>query len=420
MRTREALEQQAGWLRAEEAALRSELVEFGAMEGVSGEVFRQSTNERLEAISVELQALEGAMAQIAASAAEPYLKLHLEGARFEAHGVPLEVMGELQALEPLLRELVRCVHLERHPTRRKLPQGFKDRYRFQVRHIEAGSAVPVVERVVERGHQLDLDELETMEVARRRLLGMVEACARGEEVPADFPREVLRHFKRFGRRLRDGESMRLMEPGRWSEARYDVEVRRRILSAEKTTRHEMIEEDWAREGHMAGVEVRQRRWRLDDGLRVWSMTYRQEDEARLLAALERDRNVGVRVRGAAQFNPATAQLEEEVRVTDLELYIHEPDYGALEGDARGAQIKRVIEASLERNAPVPCVARRGDEVCVSWSWETRVVSAVWGPEGCALVVGEDRRLVEEASVAALVASLIGDAQGPGGAHEEDD
>jgi hypothetical protein len=153
-----------------------------------------------------------------------FLSPRFVGKRFDEHSIPLDVLGDLAALEDLLRELARDTYLVEEERERLPDAGYFDNVSVVLSGVGEGSAVPVIDI---HGN----DELtEYFERGKFRLLGGLNAASAGGNVTAFIPVKQLRHFEKLGAHLHKGEIVEFdpTNVGEDRRAGFDTSVRNRL------------------------------------------------------------------------------------------------------------------------------------------------------------------------------------------------
>lgn len=149
--------------------------------------------------------------------------------------MPVEALAELVSYRELVLEVAKEVFFERYPGRQRLPQGFRDRLQLRLSRVEAGSAIPVLERVGTEEQPAMLPREDEFTDARELIERAIIAIARGDQLPRAFPSGAVGYFNRFGRTLQLGEHIRLSGPDAKREARYTPSVRKALLLSREHT-----------------------------------------------------------------------------------------------------------------------------------------------------------------------------------------
>lgn len=170
-----------------------------------------------------------------------FLLPRLVGRRFEGHSIPLELLGDLAVLEPMIIEVAKWRYLQDNPTRKRSPRGFTEGVSLSITAIEDGSAVARIALSLALGSSLLSPQQEYFEQARDAIVNAIGAASEGTS-PTDFlPPKSLVYFDRLGRSLVDDEAIEFPASGRRTPARLTKEARRRLLrAAEVTERSEEI------------------------------------------------------------------------------------------------------------------------------------------------------------------------------------
>lgn len=136
-----------------------------------------------------------------------FLQPKFDGARFTEHTLPLEVVRDLAAYEELVTELAKRLFLSEHPERQRVPKGFGADFQLHLERVDEGSARPLLSLVTAGVLALGIGDQPYFERAR----DLVAECIRAPEnqLPEAFPKDLLSIFNRFGRSLREGESVDL-------------------------------------------------------------------------------------------------------------------------------------------------------------------------------------------------------------------
>ena len=136
----------------------------------------------------------------------PFIQPRFDGDRFEDHTLPLEVTADLMAYQTLVVELAKLLYRADHSHRQRLPKGFGADFQLHIEKVDDGSARPLLS-IVTAG-TLALGEGQPYFERARDLVELCIASPDGS-LPADFPKDLLSHFNRLGRSLKEGEKMEL-------------------------------------------------------------------------------------------------------------------------------------------------------------------------------------------------------------------
>ncbi|MBK7581090.1 MAG: hypothetical protein IPI67_12860 [Myxococcales bacterium] len=168
----------------------------------------------------------------------PFATLIFRGKRFDGAAMPLEALPELAAYRDLVVAVAKQLFLEANPNRVRLPKGFDASFRLTLSRIEAGSAVPIIEREQDL---LPLFPGDFFDNARAAVERAIAELPDNEPKPSWLTPDVVGRFASFGRTLRDDESVVVALAGKREGAVYDRHARRSILLRSQGTYEEEIE-----------------------------------------------------------------------------------------------------------------------------------------------------------------------------------
>jgi hypothetical protein len=157
--------------------------------------------------------------------------MRLTGRRFEDVGMPVEALPELAAYRDLVLSVARELYLRQNRHRQRVPRGFADSFELRLRQIDKGSAVPVLERLVENTALFPADTDRYFDDARDMVQNAILSVAGSGRLPEIFPAQTLPEFSRFGRTLKAGEFIELSSPSNPRPARYSAAVRRILIKS---------------------------------------------------------------------------------------------------------------------------------------------------------------------------------------------
>jgi hypothetical protein len=252
-----------------------------------------------------------------------FLRPKLEGARFEDHAIPLDFLKDLAALEEFIIAVAKAEWIKAHPGRKRTPRGFMSGVTVKLKQVDEGSAIPVL-TVLIASSALLLNvvppQQEYLERARTQIVEAVSAAEAGGN-PVDYlPAKSLVYFDRFGRGLRDGESISFNRNGNNVPARLTPQTRRKLVLAVPGV--QFITDDALRRGTVVKTSDTDGTFtiRLGNGQEVVAPLSPEHRDAILDAQKEAPEGVRVAVRGIGQFNrfEKLVKFEAVEDVTPLE------------------------------------------------------------------------------------------------------
>ncbi|TVR37771.1 MAG: hypothetical protein EA392_11810 [Cryomorphaceae bacterium] len=154
-----------------------------------------------------------------------------EGERFEAHRFPLDLIEDLYVLREMTIEMAKQIYLEKNKDRQRIPKNFTRDISFELEGISPGSTIPKIILVTGLTGMFPQANHAYFEEAPIRIIKAIEVAHTGGDNITDYANpEVLRYFDHFGKKLRDGESIRFSKVD-GGHAVLNKESRKRLLLA---------------------------------------------------------------------------------------------------------------------------------------------------------------------------------------------
>lgn len=274
--------------------------------------------------------------------------LTFEGQDFADNGLELDILPDLTVYKQLVVETAKALWRSKHPERVKLPRGFEDGIRLKLFVIQPGSvAVPIRREVVidEQGLQQDLFENDSAVVddAAALIEEAIESVSQGGLLPDQFPKNVIRLFDDFGKKLRPGNSIRMKSVQRTRPATYTPETRNRLITWIDTFYEDVV--SVAGEVRQADLDGCSFTLRLEDGSKPTGKFDPQQEEIVTEGLREHDSR-RLHVSGVGRFCTATGRLERFARVDSLRVE-------ALATDAYDSSVTPVWQQIVEIGASIP-------------------------------------------------------------------
>lgn len=175
----------------------------------------------------------------------PFLSPRLIGKRFDDHGIPLDVLKDLAALEELVVEVAKWQYLKQNPNRQRTPKGFSRGVQLELTGVGAGSARPLISLafVASQVTLYGQENAACFEQSRDAIVRAVEAAEHDqpERIREHLPEKYLDYFQRIGRSLRHDEAMLFAPPDKMDGPRLDSKTRKTLIFASRQA-HEWTEE----------------------------------------------------------------------------------------------------------------------------------------------------------------------------------
>ena len=247
-----------------------------------------------------------------------FLKPKLAGSRFEEHAIPLDFLKDLAALEEFIISVAKAEWIKDNPGHKRTPPGFMSGVAVKLSGVDEGSAIPVLKLFLAGAALLPgavSPQQEYLEKARTQIVEAIAAAEAGGNITDHLPAKALAYFDRFGRGLRDGESIEFQRVG-GAAVRLTPQTRRRLVLAAPGV--EFITDEALRRGRVVGTNETDGTFtiRLPGGQEVQGPLSPEHRDTILDA--QRDALTGVRVavRGVGRFNRSN-KLVEFVEVEDV-------------------------------------------------------------------------------------------------------
>jgi len=155
---------------------------------------------------------------------EVFLEPKLSGTRFDAHSVPLEILKDFAALQEMLVEVAKWKYKVANPSRERIPHNFTEGLDLHLESVGEGSAVLKI-ALVFSGLFATGNNMVHFENARTEIVQAIASA--DKDITPTMPAHLLSYFDRFGRGLRDGESIAFKNGE--DSAILTPEVRKRLI-----------------------------------------------------------------------------------------------------------------------------------------------------------------------------------------------
>src|SRR4051794_1078295 len=134
-----------------------------------------------------------------------FLSPKLVGKRFEAHSIPLELLGDLAVLEEMIIEVAKWRYLQENTDRKRSPRKFTEGISLTLTAVEDGSAIAKIALALAVSGLIPTPQQAYLEQSRDAIVGAI-AAADDNKSPTDYlPQKALAYFDRLGRSLLDDE-----------------------------------------------------------------------------------------------------------------------------------------------------------------------------------------------------------------------
>ena len=150
-----------------------------------------------------------------------------QGERFKAT-LPIEALMELKAYADLVIAAAEYIYRNANDQGKRLPKGFKQKFKIDLTEIKSGSSLAVVERT----YQEESDQGDEFDQARVMINQIIDGA--DSPNPTGLPTVLRPLFLAFGKSLADNESIFLKIPNESKRTVYTKQNRLRLLSSNQT------------------------------------------------------------------------------------------------------------------------------------------------------------------------------------------
>ena len=282
----------------------------------------------------------------------PFMRPRFTGARFDGHAIPLELLGELAALQEMVVEVAKWCFLQEHPHRTRTPRGLTEGIDIKLTAIDDGSAIPVLSLFI-AGATLFPSELPSdgqlyFEKARDSIVLAIDAAAHDRAVTEFLPEKTLGYFDRIGRGLRDGEAIEFPLPDGRGTARLTKETRKKLRLASTEVR--VLTEDVEIRGTISEVDRSKKTFQIQllNGRKIVAPICSQHYETISEALDGYESGMRVMLQGIGRFNRS-----ESEKLLGLDSVEHISLLDPLDVPARLEELAELKDGWLDGNGQAP-------------------------------------------------------------------
>lgn len=246
-----------------------------------------------------------------------FLRPKLVGKRFAAHTVPLDLLKDFSAFEEMLLEIAKRNYFAEFPDRKRLPQGFGKNISINLAAVDKGSAILALTLSSHLAATTLVPSIEEtyFNQAKDTVIETIALVGQGKDVLLDPV--LLRYFDRFGRSLRDDESIEFsLSEGK---ATLNHKTRKKLLEISKV---KSWSEDLTLKGYVSAVDKNNQTFDLEliSTYKIKS-SYLEQHQNTILEAFDGYENKAlIEVKGVAILDRAnsikTFETLEQVTLLD--------------------------------------------------------------------------------------------------------
>jgi len=239
-----------------------------------------------------------------------------EGARFDDHGLDIDVLPDLVAYKTILVETAKELWRRHHPDRSRLPANFEQSLVIKFYGIGAGStAIPLFREMVAEDQMPMWTGRDELDEAVEVVAESIAAATNDSPLPQALPRAVMPLFADYGKTLAPDESIVQKVSGRSQVVRYTPKVRQRLIVWTQKDYEDRV--DLAGEVRSADLDGCNFSLRLDDGTKIPGR-FQSDQELLITEALREHASRRLRIVGRAEFSAANGKPKRIISVESVQ------------------------------------------------------------------------------------------------------
>lgn len=158
-----------------------------------------------------------------------------KGERFASHRMPLELLEDFKVLQEMTVEMAKQIYLEENQSRQRVPKDFGKGINFELESLDEGSTIPKIVMTFMLSGMFPAHNVEYFEKASERIKDTIQEAAVDGNILEYAPKSVLYYFNRFGKKLKNDESIEFRPEDSQFKAVFTKNTRRRLVSASTST-----------------------------------------------------------------------------------------------------------------------------------------------------------------------------------------
>ena len=246
-----------------------------------------------------------------------FLSPRMDGKRFSEHSIPLELLRDISVLEDLIIEVAKWCYLQDNPNRQRTPRGFTDGVSIRLAAVKEGSAIPVINLIIENPSLLSEKKL-YLDRAKDCVINAINAAEHNELITSFLPDFLLGYFDRIGRGLQEGECIEFSPEDPIKKARLNKSTRRKLLLASK---EQEVTEEVTLRGSIPEADQDKMTFELQslDGSRINAPIDNRYFSTVLEAFREFKSGTLVILKGVARYNRNNNHMEEVESIESINI-----------------------------------------------------------------------------------------------------
>ena len=235
----------------------------------------------------------------------PSLSPKFEGARFEKHGIPVELLGDLASYRDLLKKVSKELYkrdVAPAGERIRCPKAFEAAFKLSLKGVAPGSAIALLQNDNDYANSNQEDVLifkKYFDDAKRLIDDVIRAVNDGGRLPERFPIKFLTDFGKIGKNLKGSENINFGY-GEARAANFTDKVRTTLVLWASNE----IEKNIEIVGKVVGLSNDQESkidLKLSSG-QVITGPYHESDEDDFIKAFRHKEEYSIKIKGTGVFN----------------------------------------------------------------------------------------------------------------------
>jgi len=228
--------------------------------------------------------------------------LCFKGAPYDEHVLNAAALEELVQFQNIITRAAKSIWKRRNPNQSRVPEGFENQTQFVFHTIKYGNMVIPLGRLKKSAQPPllgMLNKADEVDEAISLIYSTFVAANNERPLPGDVPKEILPFLATFGEKLPVTAEILFAAPDR-EMTPVSQKARSRLRGIVEKFYSDKVEVT----GRVLEADVRQRQFELwmDDGIKA-HVSFTQEQESEVTAALTRHGSMQLLVRGNGEYTP---------------------------------------------------------------------------------------------------------------------
>jgi hypothetical protein len=243
-------------------------------------------------------------------------KQTFHGARFEDHGLDLDVLPEILAFKSLIAEVAKDLWRRKNPERERLTMNFEDRFRVKIFSIQGGSATVPLERIYSVADDALIVEPpdDEFDEAVDLIADSITAVQNERRLPSGLSRRVIPMFVQFTACLLPDEAISFISGRSSKNATFTRDTK--FLFERRITADFQDEITVRGELRAANLDSRTFILRLDNESKMIGK-FSEDQESLITEALRDHKSSHLEIKGVAVFGGTTGELLRIEKVNEF-------------------------------------------------------------------------------------------------------